>query len=65
MRIKQLTNNKELWDALNEELDTLIEVERLRLEQYTDPVEMYISQGKIKGYRRLKQLRDDVNGRRD
>lgn len=64
MKIKQLVNDKELWDAFLEEIDVLIEVEHRGLEQHTNPNDLYRCQGAVKALRRMKQLRDDVNGRK-
>lgn len=65
MILKQLTNKKELWDAFCEELDNRIEVAHRGIEQSKDLEDIYRYQGEIRNLRRLKQLRDQVNGRKD
>ena len=62
MSLKQLVNNKEIWDAFNEELDALIAQQQRSMETQTDPTSMYRLQGQISAYRNLKYLRDKVNG---
>lgn len=62
MSLKLIVNDKNLWDALLEELDERIYFTHKQLEQATDTQEMYRLQGEIRALRRLKQLRDKVNG---
>lgn len=62
MSLKTLVNNKELWDAFNQELDALIAIEHKSLENLTDAVQVHRCQGKIQAYRQLKFLREKVNG---
>ena len=62
MSLKLIVNDKNLWDALLEELDERIHFTHKQLEQATDTQEMYRLQGEIRALRRLKQLRDKVNG---
>lgn len=62
MSLKQLVNNKDIWDAFNEELDALIAQQQRSMETQTDPASMYRLQGQIGAYRNLKYLRDKVNG---
>lgn len=62
MSLKLLVNNKEIWDAFNEELDALIAQQQRSMETQTDPTSMYRLQGQISAYRNLKYLRDKVNG---
>ena len=62
MSLKLLVNNKEIWDAFNEELDALIAQQQRSMETQTDPTSMYRLQGQIGAYRNLKYLRDKVNG---
>lgn len=62
MSLKLLVNNKEIWDAFNEELDALIAQQQRSMETQTDPASMYRLQGQISAYRNLKYLRDKVNG---
>lgn len=62
MSLKLIVNDKNLWDALLGELDERINFTHKQLEQATDTQEMYRLQGEIRALRRLKQLRDKVNG---
>jgi len=62
MSLKLLVNNKEIWDAFNEELDALIAQQHRSIETQIDPSSMYRIQGQINAYRNLKHLRDKVNG---
>ena len=60
-KIKELTNNKELWDALVEELQSSIMNYQRTMEQTEKPSDMYRLQGGISALRRLMQLRDMMN----
>ena len=62
MQIKRLVNDKALWDSFLEEVDTRIVFAQKQLEQRIEPAEIYRLQGEIKALRRLKQLRDKING---
>ena len=62
MSLKLLVNNKEIWDAFNEELDALIAQQQRSMETQSDPTSFYRLQGQINAYRNLKYLRDKVNG---
>ena len=62
MSLKKIVNDKELWDALCEELDRLIAGQHKSMESVEDPKDMYRSQGSIQTLRRLKYMRDYVNG---
>lgn len=62
MTLKLIVNNKDLWDALKEELDERIHFAHRQLEQTSDTSEVYRLQGEVRSLRKLKQLRDKVNG---
>jgi len=62
MSIKLLVNTKEIWEAFVEEMDTKIERVHVQMEQATTPEEFYRLQGHVACLRRLKRLRDEVNG---
>ena len=62
MSIKLLVNTKEIWEAFVEELDTKIERVHVQMEQATTPEAFYRLQGHVTCLRRLKRLRDEVNG---
>jgi len=64
MSIKQIVNNHDLWQALLKEFDDLLEMERNSLERAVDLNKMYQHQGAISILRRLKKLRENVNGRK-
>ena len=58
---KELTNNKELWDAFVEELQRSIMNYQRTMEQTEKPSDIYRYQGAISAVRRLMQLRDMMN----
>lgn len=62
MSIKSLVNTPNHYNALMEELDLWIEKERRGLETSTDIENIYRYQGAVRVLRRLKQLRELVNG---
>jgi len=62
MSLKILVNTKDIWDALLEELEERIQFSHKQLEQAQDEKELYRLQGDVRTLRRLKQLRDKVNG---
>jgi len=62
MSLKTFVNDKPQWDAFCEELDVLIADLHKRLEQSEHLVEIHQTQGGIRALRRLKYLRDKVNG---
>ena len=62
MSLKKLVNDKDIWDALVEELDARISTAHKTLESLTDTSEIYRCQGYIHSLHKLKYLRDIVNG---
>lgn len=62
MSLKSFVNDKLAWDAFLEEMDDMIRVEHTKIEVSTDLVDLYRSQGAITVLRRLKYLRDKING---
>ena len=62
MSIKLLVNTKEIWEAFLEEMDEKIERVHVQMEQATNPEDFYRLQGHVACLRRLKRLRDEVNG---
>ena len=62
MSLKSFVNNKAEWDAFCEFVDDQISILHKNLEQSNEAVEMYRTQGSIQALRRLKYLRDKVNG---
>ena len=61
-KIKELTNNKELWDAFVEELQRSI-VNYQRTMEQTEPSDIYRLQGAVSSLRRLMQLKDMMNAK--
>ena len=60
--LKPLVNDKVLWDSFLEEVDKRIsEVHRV-MEQSTMAEDLYRLQGQAFALRKIKQLRDQVNG---
>jgi len=60
--LKPLVNDKPLWDSFLEEIDRRIsEVHRV-MEQSNEVDVMYRLQGQAFALRKMKQLRDQVNG---
>lgn len=64
MSLKSLVNDKNTWDSFIEEMDDMIRIEHVRLENATETIEVYRAQGAISTLKRLKFLRDKVNGSR-
>jgi uncharacterized protein involved in exopolysaccharide biosynthesis len=54
-------NNRQ-WQAFSDYIDAVIEMQQKALEQADDNVMMYRSQGAIAALRKLKTLRDEING---
>ena len=64
MSLKSFVNNKSEWDSFCEELDSEIAALHKRLEQSESVVEIHQTQGGIRALRRLKYLREKINGTR-
>ena len=62
MHLKQLVNDKECYDQLQKHLDGLIQMRQRALESANDPTTMYRQQGAIDVLRKLKLLKETVNG---
>ena len=63
MSLKPLVNNHELWTDFLQELDTNIQRCYKKLEQLSDPVEIYRAQGEVQALASLQKLRDKVNAK--
>lgn len=63
MSLKLLVNTKDIWEAFTEEMDAKISRVHTQMEQASTPEELYRLQGQVFALRRLKRLRDEVNGR--
>jgi hypothetical protein len=59
-KLKALVSNQAQWSKFENYLDFLIEQQHRTMEQTTESVAMYRSQGAIYQLRRLKLLRDEV-----
>jgi hypothetical protein len=62
MNLKNLVNQKALWDSFCEEIDERIAFAQKQIEQRDEPLHLHRLQGEIKALRSLKQLRDKING---
>lgn len=62
MNLKQLVNDKSLWDNFVEYLDDAIAKNHTALEQSDNHVVIHRLQGAIGALRRLKYLREEMNG---
>ena len=60
--LKQLVNNKELYDEFLKHMDDLIDTQHRQMEQASEPAVFYRAQGAINTLRKLKLLREQVNG---
>ena len=60
--LKPLVNNKEIYEAFQKHIDELINLQHKQMEQATEPVIFYRAQGAITTLRKLKLLREQVNG---
>jgi hypothetical protein len=61
-KLKGLVNNPQQWEAISNYIDALIEQQHKAIEQTDSVVIIHRSQGSIATLRRLKLLRDEVNG---
>jgi len=62
MSLKPFVNDKPQWDAFCKELDSWIAEQHKCLEQTDNTIEFHRAQGSINTLRRLKYLRDKING---
>ena len=62
MNLKKLVNDKPLWDNFVEYVDHIIDQQHRAMEQAEDSIMLYRAQGAIATLRRLKYLRDEMNG---
>jgi len=62
MNLKKLVNDKPLWDNFVEYIDHIIDQQHRAMEQAEDSIKLYRAQGAIATLRRLKYLRDEMNG---
>lgn len=62
MNLKPFVNDKALWQDFLEELDERIKLCHSGLEQAAEIEQVYRYQGQIEALKKLKYLRDKVNG---
>tara|TARA_R110000803_G_C11947461_1_gene317290 strand:+ start:326 stop:541 length:216 start_codon:yes stop_codon:yes gene_type:complete len=62
--LKPLASSATQWTAFTEMLDSHIAMQVKKLEQVSDPIEMYRAQGSIHSLRKLKQLKDEIDATR-
>lgn len=60
--LKSFVNDKRLWDAFTDMLDEKIDLAHRKLENAQEIELVYRAQGEVATLRRLKYLRDEVNG---
>ena len=61
-QLTDLVNKKNKWDAFNAVLDNHILFHQKTLEQSADDKELFKAQGAITALRKLKYLKEEVNG---
>lgn len=64
MSLKKIVNDKELWDALVAHYDSCIITQHVTMERLTSADELHRAQGAINTLRKLKLMRDEINGRK-
>ena len=62
MHLKQFVNDKECYDQFKEHIDDLINMRQRTMESANDSVIVYRQQGAIDVLRKLKLLRETLNG---
>ena len=62
INLKQLVNNKDLWDNFNEHIDEEIAQIYTRLSVASEIQELHRLQGEVRALKRFKYLREKVNG---
>lgn len=60
-KLKGFVSNNNEWEGFVEAIEYEVEMQRAKLEQSKDPIEIYHAQGAIHALRKLKYLRDQVN----
>jgi len=62
MHLKQLVNDKECYEQFQQHIDDLIYMRQRTMETSNDSIVLYRQQGAIDVLRKLKLLRETVNG---
>ena len=60
--LKKIVNDKSVWVAFNKTLDEKINQVHVRMEQVQGEADIYRCQGEVAALRKLKYLRDEING---
>lgn len=60
--LKKIVNDKSVWVAFNKTIDDKINQVHVRMEQVQGEADIYRCQGEIAALRKLKYLRDEING---
>ena len=60
--LKPLVNDNKLWNSFNDELDRRLNHVHIQMEQTIKQEDLFRLQGEARALRRLKFLRDEVNG---
>jgi len=60
--LKSLVNDKPLWDSFLAEMDSRLSIVHTQMEQALTAEILYRLQGEAQALRKLKYLRDHVNG---
>jgi hypothetical protein len=60
--LKKIVNDKSVWVAFNKTLDDKINQVHVKMEQVQGEADIYRCQGEIAALRKLKYLRDEING---
>ena len=60
--LKKLVNDKQLWEAYLEYIDNKINAAHVRMEQSPNVEALYRMQGELAILRRLKLMREEING---
>ena len=61
-KLKPLGNNHRQWEAFSSYIDYLISQQAKTLEQSDNTILIHRSQGAVSALRKLKYLRDEING---
>jgi hypothetical protein len=62
MSLKAFVNNKDMYDAFLAEVDESIAITHRSMEQVDDMATLYRLQGSLMTLRKMKYMRDKVNG---
>ena len=63
-RLKPFVNDPLLWKPFEEYLDMRIDYAYANMDRIDSPNDFYREQGVVRALKRLKQMRDEVNGTR-